>query len=193
MQNKTFIHTPNEEVTLGDGRRLWLSRSVAVACQVIVRNLLDGHLYTLIVKRGPASLGSPGLWCFPCGYLDHDESARAASIRETYEEAGIDLDAFMVNPEFQYKRSDLNEEPWHVDSAPNHFRQNVTLNFCFYFETNGGSVPVETSINCELGEIDEVKWVKVDEVINDYQMAFDHNLLMSDIAKKLVIRTRNIF
>lgn len=86
-----FKNKANEQTQTIDGRTIWLSRSVAVVSQVIIRHLPTNRYRTVIIKRGPASLGSIGEWCFPCGYLDYDETTFEAAMRETFEETGIDL------------------------------------------------------------------------------------------------------
>lgn len=191
MQNSKFKNKPNEPTTTVDGRKIWLSRSVAVVSQVVIHNTKTNEYHTVIVKRGSASMGSIGLWCYPCGYLDWDESIRDAAVRETYEEAGLDIDALIaeVKPDkFVYKFPTLNNSPWHVDSMPGHHRQNVSMSHCFYFETDGSvDLPIVSSVNCEEGEIDEVKWVTLKEVIgsSDYPMAFDHNIVTVNLTEKI--------
>jgi 8-oxo-dGTP pyrophosphatase MutT (NUDIX family) len=190
MQNSKFKNKPNEATTTADGRKIWLSRSVAVVSQVVIRNTKTNEFYTAIVKRGPASLGSIGLWCYPCGYLDWDETAREAAIRETFEEAGLDIEGLITASEpamFVYKFPHLNSTPWHVDSLPDHHRQNVSLSHCFYFETESDILPIISSVNCEVGEVDQVKWVTLKEVIGstDYPMAFDHHILTVELTDRI--------
>ncbi len=190
MKNSKFKNRENEPTTTVDGRKIWLSRSVAVVSQVVIRNTLTNEFYTIIVKRGPASMGSIGLWCYPCGYLDWDESAREAAVRETYEEAGLDIEALinaLAPAKFVYKFPVLNGSPWHVDSLPSHHRQNVSMSHCFYFETESDVLPIISPVNCEEGEIDAVKWVTLKEVIGstEYPMAFDHHILTVDLTTKL--------
>ncbi len=44
----------------------------------------------LLVKRSPHQWGG-GRWCFPCGFVEWGEDVRAAAIRETREEAGVEV------------------------------------------------------------------------------------------------------
>lgn len=190
MNNSKFKNKPNEATTTVDGRKIWLSRSIAVVCQVVIRNTQTNEFYTAIVKRGPASLGSIGLWCYPCGYLDWNETTREAAIRETFEEAGLDIENLISTPQskFVMKFPILHTSPWHVDSIPEHQRQNVSLSHCFYFETDGSvDLPIISSVNCEEGEIDRVKWVTLKEVIGstEYPMAFDHHLVTVELTAKI--------
>lgn len=188
--NSKFKNRPNEPTTTIDGKKIWLSRSVAVVGQVVIRNTKTNEFYTPIVKRGPASMGSIGLWCYPCGYLDWDESAREAAVRETFEEAGLDIERLIAATEpamFIYKFPELNVTPWHVDSLPSHHRQNVSLSHCFYFETESDILPIVSAVNGEEGEIDTVKWVTLKEVIGstEYPMAFDHHILTVELTNRI--------
>lgn len=47
-----------------------------------------GHV--LLVQRAPDQFGA-GRWCFPCGFVEWGEDVRAAAVRETREEAGVDV------------------------------------------------------------------------------------------------------
>ncbi len=185
-QSNKFKNRPNEQTKTEDGRTIWLNRSVAVVSQVVIQNGLD--YMTLIVKRGPASMGSIGKWCFPCGYLDWDETVEEAAIRETYEESGVDLNELMLSKDYSHYYKDLHEQPWNVSSSPTSNRQNVSLSHCFFFCTNTIHVdlPITSTEFCEPGETDEIKWVSLSDVANGkYEMAFDHDKLALKLITKL--------
>ncbi len=173
MKNSKFNNVENEVAILPDGRKVWLSRSVAVVSQVIAIDYENSKTYALIVQRGPTSFGSVGLWCFPCGYLDYNETTLEAAIRETWEESGVDINALKLL--FEVER-----EPWHVDSDPSHSRQNVSIHHAFAIEVKGeANLPATSISNCEEGEVSEVRWVETKDITsNKYPMAFDHNLIM---------------
>lgn len=61
------------------------------AASVIV--LRDGPLEVLLLRRNDNSSFVPGAWVFPGGAIDADETPEAAAVRETFEEAGLTLDA----------------------------------------------------------------------------------------------------
>jgi 8-oxo-dGTP diphosphatase len=77
-----------------DGR----TRPVCVACGAIT--YLDPKLAVAVVvgagdrvllgRRGPG-VARPGKWSFPAGYVERGEPVEEAAIRETREEAGIDV------------------------------------------------------------------------------------------------------
>ena len=86
-----FKNRPNEMVTTTDGRKIWVSRSVAVVG--IITCYSRNQRYFAIEKRGTAiNLDKQGLWCLPCGYLDWDESGPDAIRREAWEEIGLNLE-----------------------------------------------------------------------------------------------------
>ncbi len=49
----------------------------------------DGR--ALLVRRGPAH-SFPGLWCMPCGAIEHAEDFLTAGIREVHEETGLEIE-----------------------------------------------------------------------------------------------------
>lgn len=53
----------------------------------------DRALELLMVKRGESQSFMPGVWVFPGGALDAEESPEACAVRELAEEAGIELGA----------------------------------------------------------------------------------------------------
>lgn len=160
-----FKNTPNEFVEK-DGKTRWLSRSLAVVVTVI----LNGEK-ALIVKRGP-KISHPDKWCNPCGYLDWDESGTQASMREVWEESGLDIgDIIENNPDSITFQSML--EPWEIVTNPelNH-NQDVALYYGICIKSKKD--PKVHIKNCEEDEILEAKWVKIDELKN-YEFAFNHD------------------
>jgi 8-oxo-dGTP pyrophosphatase MutT (NUDIX family) len=61
------------------------------AATVIVLRGAAERLEVLLVQRNPAARFMPGAWVFPGGALDGSEDARAAGVREVWEEARIEL------------------------------------------------------------------------------------------------------
>src|SRR5690349_3755448 len=66
--------------------------STPIAIAVVER---DG---CFLVGRRPAGVPLAGLWEFPGGKIESDESPEAAAVRECKEEAGIDVEALIRYP-----------------------------------------------------------------------------------------------
>jgi 8-oxo-dGTP pyrophosphatase MutT (NUDIX family) len=61
------------------------------AATVILLRGGASRLEVLLVRRNPAARFMGGAWVFPGGALDGSEDARAAGVREVFEEAGVSL------------------------------------------------------------------------------------------------------
>jgi 8-oxo-dGTP diphosphatase len=160
-----FKNVPNKSYQTTCGQTIWKSRNVAVAVLVMRANPEnESKLQIIGVRRGP-KVSHTGQWCFPCGYLDYNEDIIEAAIREVYEESNILLE-----------KSDL--DFYNLDSDPSKNLQNVSVHFTAYItkevELNGN--------NCEPGEVDEVKWIDIDEIEN-YDWAFDHKIRALNVLR----------
>jgi 8-oxo-dGTP pyrophosphatase MutT (NUDIX family) len=116
-------------------------------------------------KRGP-KMTNQGKWCLPCGYMDWDENGFNAARRELWEECGVFI------PEVK------NKDPWFVDTEPTSYFQNITLHYDHEIQEM-----VEThNKNCEEGEVDEIRWFDVNEILNmsDDVFAFGHKSLIGN-------------
>jgi 8-oxo-dGTP pyrophosphatase MutT (NUDIX family) len=61
------------------------------AASVIV--LRDNPLEVLLLRRNEKSSFVPNAWVFPGGVIEGDETPELAAVRETFEEAGLTIDA----------------------------------------------------------------------------------------------------
>ena len=156
----------NFNVVLG-GSEYWISRSIAVVIKFIAYDKY-GIKYILAVKRGK---GTPdpefiGSWCYPCGYLDYNETIKEAAVREVYEETGVKLN--IHNLILFYINDNPNEDK----------RQNVTFRYrCTIKE------PIEdiklTNKNSEEKEVSDIKWIPIEEIDN-YKWAFNHDKIIKE-------------
>lgn len=130
-----------------DGKEYWVSRSCAAV--VYVYCFHKGKMMVLANKRGPGLPNNVGKWNAPSGYLDYGETLKECGVREVFEETGLKL-----NP------TDLRLEE--VDDSPSRQGQNILFRFSAVIKYTEGL----TNENCEKDEVDEVKWIPIDEIDN---------------------------
>ena len=137
-------------------KKLWDSRSVAV-CVCIIRTHPDDSTKIQVLgnKRG-IKMTNPGKWCFPCGFLDWNETIPMAAVREVFEETGLEI---------SWKELDFCE----IDSNPEKFGQNVTVHFLLYYNKEKNP----STENASVDEVQEVRWFSMNEAKNE-DWAFDH-------------------
>ena len=153
----------------------WFSRSAAVATAVLLND--NGNWYVLANQRGSGTPDYQGYWNLPCGYLDYNEDAQSAAMREVYEETGIKL-----NSVTSFGHS----------TDPRENRQNIV--FFFVSILNGSKDRYNFSTdNMEEDEVEGIQWLPLDRC-NTLQWAFDHDELMEKVIAKYghLINNENI-
>lgn len=143
----------------------WFSRSVAVATAVLIQD--NGQWYVLANERGAGTPDYQGYWNLPCGYLDYNETAEEAAMREVYEETGIKCE---------------NIKNVGHSTSPNENRQNV----CFFFISFlSGSIDDYhfSKDNMEEGEVGGIKWVPLSDA-DSVKWAFDHDQIIEKIVRR---------
>ena len=145
-------------------RTIWLSRAVAVVASVVV--MKDGVPYLLINQRGSGTPDFQGFWNLPCGYLDKNETTGEATIREVYEECGVNLIELGKTSSHSFM-----EQPWHTNSTPDANRQNVTFHHGLIAKVD--ELPSTSLENNEPDEVAEVKWIRLEDY-KQYEYAFNH-------------------
>ena len=157
-----FTNRPNQKFKTTCGKDMWKTRAVAVVVTLLARvSCLDekvDNVYVLVGKRGTGVNAEQGKWCLPCGYLDWDESGTQAAVRELFEETNVDVGESLRH---WLTISDPDMDP----------RQNVCLHYGKMITVN--SLPVPSNVNCEPNEVDELKWVTVEEA-SQMELAFGH-------------------
>lgn len=148
-----------------EGKTFWISRAVAVAGFVYFIDIYNDRTFILACKRGPGCPDFVGLWNCPCGYLDYNETCQQAVVREIFEETGFEL-----KPE-QMKLIYINDDP--EDSN----KQNITFRYgtCI----NGDILPILNTDNSEEDEVEELKWIDLDD-LDEYEFAFGHKELIKE-------------
>lgn len=168
-----FRNKENEEVTLPDGRKIWLSRSCAVVVNIWYIDQ-DSKPYVLMGKRGKGCPDEVGKWVLPCGYLDYNETLAEAAAREVYEETGLDVKGLSESNEYLVLCDDIHRggQPYMVNSTPrDDTKQNITHYFGVVF--SGKCFPKLTNENCSPDEVDALKWIPYGNV-SGYDIGFGH-------------------
>lgn len=179
-----FKNKPNTEHKLENGVSVWDSRSVAVAGVILAWKDSDIYPHVLASKRGPKAADFRGKWNVVCGYLDKDESATEAIIREIWEEVGLNIVKIMNSDAEQIEHM---EQPWFVNHKPTENRQNVTLRFglCFSVEDGKNLPKLTTKYNEVIGEVEEPLWIPFED-IDGYEWAFEHDQVIKDYFDKIL-------
>lgn len=172
-----FISTENP-VIIHEGKPIHVSRSIAVVMIPVFR-LADNSLHIPLGVRSSLTPDHQGKLGLVCGYLDWDESAFGAAVRETWEELGLDLTQYLWNTNIE------SVQPYYVQSGPGlDARQNVTLRYRLMFD-------VMTLPKLSKGpEVDSAQWLGDSSAIlamdtslgtdNADRFAFNHYDLVND-------------
>ena len=146
MKNFSFEH---------NGHTLWYSRSLAASCIIFGYNKKD-EICVLANQRGDGCELYNYMWNVPGGFIDFDESAEEAAVRETFEETGLKISS--------------NELTLAVlDTTPIGSIQTMTAAFTHRMPDKINVEDIElTNKNSEPGEVAEIKWIPVKDV-NKYQ------------------------
>jgi len=161
-----------------EGKDFWDSRSSAVSGVIFAWRKSDLYPHVLVSKRGPHSADFKGAMNVTCGYIDWNESATDAMIRETWEEVGLNLYNIL-----ETKKDVINNlnQPWYVASNPSQNRQNITMRFglCFTLEDNEDFPKLSVEHNEVIGEVEEPQWIPFQD-IDKYVWAFEHDIVINN-------------
>lgn len=170
-----FSNKQSECVEAKDGKKIWVSRSVAVVGEIVccIDTPKGREVYVLMVKRGKACPNEVGKWCLPCGYLDWNEDAADAVRRETWEETGVNVDELVKSATVTLCNFMDYRQPWLVMSEPDKDEyQNVCLHFGLAVRI--AELPkIGKQAGGEEDECEEIQWVSVEKV-NDLDVCFNH-------------------
>lgn len=162
------------------GKLYWISRSLAVCGFIIVGNTKTPTFKFLVSQRGKGAADNVGSWQCTCGYLDYDETAEEAMIREVYEELGLDLTRL---PHATMNLLSVMSDP-KKDTL-----QNVSLRFLIELLEEDLDIPkllknLEKNRGGEEKEVSDIKLISPEEIDN-YTWAFNHGEILKEIANLL--------
>jgi len=171
-----FNNRQNELVTANDGRKFFISRAVAVVPQILCQ--VGQEHFVLLNQRGPGCPDNVGKWVLPCGYLDWDESANDAVVREVWEECGFNL----RGPGFKLETGQTNVSPWKVVTIPSEdHKQNILLHIAV--KISAERLPELSTENDKHNEVVDVRWVPIAEAV-EMDLAFGHQDAIKELDSR---------
>lgn len=147
------------------GKTLWSGRYCAICGIITLFN--EGEWYILANKRGSGTPDYQGYWNLPCGYLEADETAEQGVCREILEETG-----YRINPNDLFVHK-IETDPTECNNG------NVTLYYHAYLNRMPEFIYKHQG---EDNEVDEVQWIKLDN-ISSYKWAFNHENIIKSFIK----------
>lgn len=179
---ENFVITSQE-----DGKKYWISRSIAVAVVLYGFPAEDSneHGVFLVHRRGKGCPDNIEKWSTNCGYIGWHETVAQAASRELYEETGLEI------PDSHLKFIGYNDP---IGDG----KENVTLRFIAtlpksLLENSLKSGKINTNTKWRGGEDDEISEFKlipateegVKELGESMYWAFNHDDLLLDVLKKI--------
>ena len=183
---RLFRNIKNFLITSTDGKKYWISRSIAVHGILLLKNFETGEVYVLLERRGPNCPDEIGKLANVCGYLDWRETLVDALKREVYEETGLYIDDLKTK---NIKFSGIDDS---IDGE-NAVKQNVTIRYEVTLDYKEVMSLLESGeINCdtksrggESGEVSEIKVLKLtdSDPVDETQFAFNHGQIINSIIE----------
>ena len=170
-RNKKWDETPIDNFPFYYcGKEYWYSRAVATVPFVFCKNK-ENKWCILANKRGKGTPDFQGYWNAPCGYLQFHVTGEENCAKEVFEETSVEV------PIEKFKL-------FGVETNPSNNRQNVSLRY--YALLDGVIDDYQTnSDNSEEDEVDEIKWIPLDEVEN-YKWAFSHDNRIKELESSIL-------
>ena len=161
-----MVSRENELVTLADGRRVAIDRSVGVV--MLCYTIMDDDVYILVNKRGTETSEFKPKWNLPSGYLNWNETGEEAAVRETFEETNIAVPIEWV------------KEVEH-STSPKENRQNVIFRYAAEVPNDYMCKPLAAQ---DSEEVANIKWISFDE-LDTVEWAFDQKGTIERIISRL--------
>jgi len=158
----------NHKILGVDGKEYYIHRNIGVAGFLF--RYYEGNLQVLANQRGSGTSNHNYLWNCPCGFLDYDETLKMACIREIQEECKFIIDSNKISC-------------FEINDSLTSYSQNVSHRFYALLNKNDSINEIGIGTEGELNEINDVKWINIQD-INNYKWAFNHDYVIHSICLK---------
>lgn len=170
VEYKTLVEEYN---FIKDYKRSWEAAPYAPTFFTVDSVVLQGG-HILLVKRKFAP--GKGLWALPGGFLNQNETARVAAVRELREETGLKVPVPVLNGSITYEK---------LFDKPDRSLRGRTLTQAFLIELNTGESELPKVKGNDDAEV--AKWFKISEVLEMSDMLFEDHL---SIIKTMIGRAK---
>lgn len=140
---------------------------VAVTVDIVIMTIRDGALRVLLVERGADPFA--GSWALPGGFVEPEEDAHAAAVRELAEETGVDA-------------ADFHLEQLATYSAPHRDPRMRVVSIAHLAFAPDLPDPIDGS------DAVSARWWGVEDLLDDPespQLAFDHEQILRDALERV--------
>jgi bifunctional NMN adenylyltransferase/nudix hydrolase len=129
-----------------------------------------GHI--ILVKRKFAP--GKGLWALPGGFINQNETARNACIRELREETGLKVPVPVLNGSITFEK---------LFDKPDRSLRGRTITHAYLIELNGGDAKLPKIKGSD--DAAEAKWFPINEVLNMSEELFEdhHSIIQTMVGR----------
>lgn len=177
MRKKNFL------ITTTEGKKYWISRSIAVHGIILLKDFVNQDIYILLERRGPKCPDEIGKLSNVCGYLDWGETLEDALKREIYEETGLKIDNLDTKV---IKFAGIDD---FIDGE-NAVKQNVTIRYEIFLDYTEVIQLIDFGCDTksrggEDGEVSEILTMKItdSDPVDESKFAFNHGQIINSIIK----------
>ena len=163
----------------------FIEEKQSVTIILLVKNILDGKVYTLLGNRQLSEKEYPGMFSFPCGNIKKFETVINACIRNFYEKTGIKIDIIdnSLEPAL-IKFTDLNSnhiEQMYINGIYDSI--NTSTNKTYYSSSQCFTIFIENNLEeiqnliAPKQDLENVHFCDIQKVIKE-PLAYEHKKML---------------
>lgn len=169
-----------EEVKLPEGYDASEYPGFAVTVDLTIFTIEDGELKVLLIERG----GEPykGRWALPGGFVNVDESAEDAAVRELWEETHVKASFSPEESESSSEARPVHLEQLRTYSAPKRDPRTRVVSVAFL--AFAADLPAPKAGD----DAAQARWWPVEDVLGEdpeVKLAFDHYTILTDALERV--------